>query len=177
MEVILETERLIATRFTINDTSFILELLNTPGWLQFIGDRNVHTQEDAKKYLLNGPIKSYEENGFGLALISLKETHEPIGMCGLIKRETLQGVDIGFAFLPAFAGKGYAYEIASATISYAGKELKLPAVLAIVMPQNLRSIGLLEKIGFKFQKHIRFSDETEPLMLFSTNELLKNKGL
>ena len=167
MEVILETERLRATRFTTNDCAFILQLLNTPGWLQFIGDRKVRTEEDAKTYLLNGPLKSYDENGFGLALITLKSTNKAIGMCGLIKRDTLQGVDIGFAFLPEFIGKGYAHEIAKGTLLYAKEVLHLPAVLAIVMAENKRSVNLLEKIGLQFRENIKLGDDAESLMLYS----------
>lgn len=169
MEIILETERLLARRFTIEDTEFIIRLLNTPGWLQFIGDRNVRTEEEAKNYLLNNPIKSFKENGFGLGMVLLKSTGEPIGMCGLIKREVLQGVDIGFAFLPEYSGKGYAQEIASATLAYAKDKLKLPVVLAIVMPQNERSVNLLHKIGLHFKTMITLAKDGEELMLFSSN--------
>ena len=169
METILETERLLSRQFTIEDTKFIIRLLNTPGWLQFIGDRNVRTEEEAKNYLLNAPIKSFKENGFGLGMVFLKSSGEPIGMCGLIKREALQGVDIGFAFLPEYSGMGYAQEIALATLLYAKEKLNLPVVLAIVMPQNTRSIHLLKKIGLQFQKMIRLAKDGEELMLFSSN--------
>jgi RimJ/RimL family protein N-acetyltransferase len=170
MKLILETERLYARRFELTDTAFILRLLNTPGWLQFIGDRKVYNEEEAKNYLLNIPIKSYKENGFGLCLVALKINHEPIGMCGLIKRESLHGVDIGFAFLPEFTGKGYAFEITAATVLYAKQTLQLPVVLAIVFPNNLKSIKLLKKIGMRFQKQITLPTDSVPVMLFSTIE-------
>ncbi|CAN5797429.1 GNAT family N-acetyltransferase [soil metagenome] len=169
MKIILETERLLSRQFTIEDTAFVIKLLNTPGWMQFIGDRNVRTEEEAKKYLLNSPIKSFKENGFGLGLVLLKNTCEPIGMCGLVKRESLQGVDIGFAFLPEYSGKGYAQEIASATLLYAKETLKVPVVLAIVMPKNERSIKLLHKIGLHFKTMITLTKDGEDLMLFSSN--------
>src|ERR1035437_1379002 len=92
---IIETERLILSHFTPADTAFIIELLNTESWKQFIGDRNIKTEEDARNYLLNGPMKSYAQNNFGLYKVILKEGNTPIGMCGLIKRDTLEDVDIG----------------------------------------------------------------------------------
>ena len=125
-KIVLETDRLTLRQFTIHDTDFIISLLNSPGWLEFIGDRNVKTQEQATDYLLNGPIKSYHENGFGLSLVELKHPQKPIGMCGLLKREYLEHPDIGFAFLPEYSGKGYAYEIAKATMDYAEAMLKMP---------------------------------------------------
>lgn len=113
--LILTTDRLVLRQFSLSDTAFILELLNSPGWINFIGDRGIRTEKDAEEYLLNGPMKSYQKNGFGLAMIALKESGEGIGMCGLIKRESLADVDIGYALLPAYTGQGYAYEIAAAT--------------------------------------------------------------
>ncbi|MES2645982.1 MAG: GNAT family N-acetyltransferase [Bacteroidota bacterium] len=169
MKLILETGRLYARRFELTDTAFILRLLNTPGWLQFIGDRKVYTEEEATTYLLSVPLKSYHENGFGLCLIALKSNNEPIGMCGLIKREALHGVDIGFAFLPEFTGKGYATEIAAATMQHARDILQIPVVLAIVLPSNIKSIRLLKKIGMHYQKQITLPTDAVPVMLFSTN--------
>src|SRR5688572_21540231 len=118
MNYFLETQRLGLREFTRDDAVFIVELLNTPGWLQFIGDRNVKTKEQAIIYLENGPLKSYKENGFGSWMVELKEDKTPIGMCGILRRESLENPDIGFAFLPEYTGKGYAFEIASATLSY-----------------------------------------------------------
>lgn len=167
MKNILETERLILRQFTTDDTKFIVQLLNSPGWLEFIGDRNVKTDEQAIDYLQKGPIKSYKENGFGLSLVETKNDKIPIGMCGLIKRDHLENPDIGFAFLPEFAGKGYAYEIANATMDYAKEVLNINCVLAITTPTNVRSIKLLDKIGLKFIKTVSFPNENEELKLFS----------
>jgi RimJ/RimL family protein N-acetyltransferase len=167
MEYILETERLTLREFTIGDAKFIIQLLNSPGWIEFIGDRNVKTDEQAKDYLLNGPIKSYRENGFGLSLVETKNDKTPLGMCGLLKRDKLENPDIGFAFLPEFTGKGFAYEIAKATMDYAKDVLKMSCVLAITTPTNTASIKLLEKIGLKFKKIFSFPNENEELMLFS----------
>lgn len=168
MKNIIETERLTLREFTTADTQFIIQLLNSPGWLEFIGDRNVKTEEQAVNYLLNGPVKSYRENGFGLSLVESKESKTPIGMCGLIKRDHLDNPDIGFAFLPEFTGKGFAYEIVKATMDYAKDVLNISTVLAVTVPANEKSIKLLEKIGLKFYETITFPGETEELMLFSS---------
>lgn len=167
MMSILETERLILREFTTDDTKFIVELLNSDGWLKYIGDRNVKSEEQAVNYLMNGPIKSYKLHGFGLSLVELKNNKTPIGMCGLIKRENLEYPDIGFAFLPEFMGKGYAFEIANATIIFAKEELKFDKIVAITVSYNKNSIKLLEKIGLKYIKPYFLPYEDEELMLFS----------
>ena len=166
MKIILETERLILREFCSDDSKFIVELLNSSGWLEFIGDRNVKTEEQAIQYLQSGPIKSYELNGYGLSLVELKRDHNPIGMCGIIKRDNLENPDIGFAFLPAYTGMGFAFEIANATMSYASNKLKLKQVLAITVPHNIASRKLLEKIGMKFIKEICLPGNDEKLLLF-----------
>lgn len=166
MKYIFETERLRVREFNTEDASFILELLNTPGWLEFIGDRNVRTDEQARSYLENGPMKSYRENGFGLYMVETKETNTPVGMCGVLKRGTLDHPDIGFAFLPAHGGVGYAKEIAKATLNYADNTLRIPILLAITKPNNRRSIRLLERIGFVFAETFHLNDATDPLLLY-----------
>jgi RimJ/RimL family protein N-acetyltransferase len=167
MKYILETERLRLREFALDDTKFIIELLNSPGWLQFIGDRNVKTEEQATTYLQNGPLKSYIQNGFGLSLVEKKDDNQAIGMCGIIKRDSLDHPDIGFAFLPEHGGKGYAFEMASATLSYAKDKLSIPKVSAITLPANSRSIKLLEKIGLKFVKTFSFPNSNDELLLYS----------
>jgi len=167
MNRILETERLVLRQFELTDAKFIVELVNTPGWLEFIGDRNIRTEDAAISYLQNGPLKSYKESGFGLSMVELKDG-TPIGMCGILKRDTLENPDIGFSFLPAFMGMGYAFEIANATINYAKNKLNLKTILAITVPTNKRSRQLLEKIGLKFIKTIYTPVDNEELMLFST---------
>lgn len=168
MDVVLETERLILRQFTIDDTKFILELVNSQGWIANIGDRNIKTNEQAKAYLQKGPLKSYADNGFGLWLVELKTDKAPIGICGIIKRENLENPDIGFAFLPEFTGKGFAYEIANATLAFAINILKLPVILGITIPTNKASIKLLEKIGLKFNKTFNLPNDPKALLLFST---------
>ena len=171
MQILIETKRLFLRKLTLDDAAFILELLNTPTWLQFIGDRNVHTIEDAENYLKNGTLKSYQENGFGFyGVIEKSETSDRsgqiIGMCGLIKRDSLPAIDIGFAFLPNLISKGFGYEAASATLDYALNTLKIKRIIAIVDPDNEKSIGLIKKIGMQFEKMIKFENEEKELMLF-----------
>lgn len=167
--LILETSRLALREFKTSDADFIIQLVNTPKWIKFIGDRNIKSREDAFGYLENGPFKSYAENGFGLWLVELKASKIPIGMCGLLKRETLQNVDIGFALVPEFFNKGYAHEIASATLDYAKNGLNLKDIIAITNPKNKASIKLLDKIGLSFQKSIT-SETKENLLLLSSSK-------
>jgi [ribosomal protein S5]-alanine N-acetyltransferase len=166
---ILETERLLLRQFTIDDSEFILEILNEPSFIQNIGDRGVRTMEDARSYLRNGPIASYAKNGFGLCAVTLKDSGQSIGMCGLIKRDELKDVDIGYAFLPRFWSKGYALEAASAVKAYAKDVIGLKRIVAIVDPANAGSIRVLEKIGLAFEKMIRLSDDDIELKLFSAD--------
>jgi len=166
---ILETERLILREFDTGDAEFIVELLNSPGWLKFIGNKRVKTLEDARAYIENGPIKSYAENGFGLSMVELKFVGVPVGMCGLVNRDTLDDVDIGFAMLPEFAGTGYGFEIAAATLEYAKTSVGLNRVVAITLEHNRASIALLEKIGLKFERLIDDPVADEKLMLFGIN--------
>ena len=164
---ILETERLILRRFTLDDTAFIIELLNTEGWIKYIGEKNVRTTDQAREYLENGPLKSYRNNVFGLALVELKEDHVPIGMCGLIDREYLDHLDVGFALLPNHTGHGYGFEIVKKTVEHALGELKQEKLFAITLPQNYSSIKLLAKIGFIFDRNVISPDTNEELNLYS----------
>jgi len=164
---ILETDRLLIRQLTVDDANFILELLNDPSFIQNIGDRNVRTVEDAKAYVLNGPVASYAKNGFGLSLVILKATGESIGMCGLIKRDVLEDVDIGYAYLPRYWSKGYAIEAALAMKSYAKETVRLNRLVAIVDPANAGSTRVLEKLGMKFEKMIRLSQNDIELKFFA----------
>jgi RimJ/RimL family protein N-acetyltransferase len=161
------TDRLILREFDLNDAPFIVQILNTPKWIQFIGDRGVKTINDAHHYLLNGPMKSYQTNGFGLMMVALKSDETPIGMCGLIKRDTLEDVDIGFALLPEYEGLGYAFEAASAVMDFGKNEVGLQRIVAITLPENARSVGLLKRIGLTFERMINFPGDGEDLMFFA----------
>ncbi|MFT3936291.1 MAG: GNAT family N-acetyltransferase [Chitinophagaceae bacterium] len=168
MTPILQTDRLLIAQLTINDASFIFELTNSPGWLQYIGDRGIKTIADAENYIITSPMASYAKNGYGLYLVLLKENETPLGICGLIKRDTLENEDIGFAFLPQYTGKGYAYEAASAIMQYEIEKHKLKKILAITLEDNQPSVGLLKKLGLVFHKKITLPPKNEELLLFTT---------
>src|SRR5689334_25306551 len=166
---ILETGRLLLRQLSTEDAEFILELLNEPSFIHNIGDRGIRTIDGANSYLLNGPVASYAKNGFGLYLVQLKETNESIGMCGSIKRDTLEDVDIGYAYLPRFWSKGYAVEAASAVKEYAKNVIGLHRIVAIVDPTNEGSIRVLQKIGLQFEKVVKLSEDDIELKLFGAN--------
>lgn len=167
---VLETKRLIVRRFMVGDAPFILTLLNEPSFLRYIGDRKVRNLEDARQYILNGPVASYERNGFGLCLVELKESQTPIGMCGLLKREELPDPDIGFAFLPDFWNKGFAFEAAAAVLQDARERLRLERILAITSVDNEASIKLLERLGLRFEKMMKLSANSDDVKLFTSTE-------
>jgi RimJ/RimL family protein N-acetyltransferase len=164
---IIETERLFLRELSADeDAEFVLELVNEPGWIRNIGDRGIRTIDEARGYILNGPAKSYEQNNFGLYLVGLKNTGERVGICGLIKRESLEDVDIGFAFLERFWSKGYAVESAAAVMDYGRETLGLKRIVAITIPANRGSIKVLEKIGLHFEKMVKMPTDEEEIMLF-----------
>jgi RimJ/RimL family protein N-acetyltransferase len=163
---VLETDRLVLRRLSVDDAVFILELLNEPSWLRFIGDPGVRTLEDAESYLLKGPIEMYARHGFGLYLTALKADGVPMGMCGLVKREALDDIDIGFAFLPRFWGRGYAHEAAAAVMAHAKAALGLRRVVAIVAPDNRSSLKLLGKLGMRFERMVKLADGGQEIELF-----------
>ena len=144
---VLETARVRLRRLTPDDAAFMLTLLNGESFYRYIGDRGVRTIDEAVAYIATGPLASYEKFGFGLFLAVLKESGASMGICGLLKRDTLEDVDIGFALLPAFWSKGYAIEAAAAVKAYARDTLGLTRIVAIVQPDNVRSLHLLERIG------------------------------
>jgi RimJ/RimL family protein N-acetyltransferase len=163
-----ETERLILRPMTVNDAAFILELLNEPSFIKNIGDRKVRTLDGAKAYITDGPVASYAKNGFGLYLVELMETRESMGMCGLIRRNTLKDVDIGYAFLPRYWSRGYAFEAAIAMKQYA-QEIGLKRLVAVVDPENQPSIHLLEKLGMKYERMVRLSQDDIELKLMAVD--------
>lgn len=163
---VLETERLILRRLHAGDAPFIVELLNDPAWLEHIGDKGVRTLDDARKYLETGPLEMYARLGFGLYLAEGKGNGEPVGLCGVLKRESLEHVDLGFALLPRFRGMGLAFEAASGTMEYALNVLGLSRLVAITSQNNLPSGRLLEKLGFRFERNVRLAADGEELRLY-----------
>jgi [ribosomal protein S5]-alanine N-acetyltransferase len=167
MNAVLKTERLVLRRLTTEDAPFILELLNDRAFLRYIGDKGVRNPADARRYIETGPLASYERHGFGLYRVELKNDGEPVGMCGLLKRDYLPDADIGFALLPAYRSKGYTLEAASAVLSHARDTLRLERVLAITSPDNVVSIGLLERLGFRFERMARPAENEAEVKVFS----------
>lgn len=165
---VLETERLVLRRLTAEDAAFILELVNDPDWIRFIGDRGVRTLEAARDYISNNLLAMYERHGFGLYLTELKGEGVPVGICGLIKRDSLEDVDVGFAFLPQFRGKGYGYESAAGVLEYGRKTLGLKRIVAITSLDNSGSAKLLDKLGFTYERTMRLSKDGEEVFLFAS---------
>jgi RimJ/RimL family protein N-acetyltransferase len=167
MNDVVETTRLRLRRLTVDDGEFILELLTDPSFLRHIGDRGVRSLEDARRYIVNGPMASYEQHGFGLYLTVRKEDEAPIGICGLLKRESLADVDVGFAFLPRYWSKGYALESARAVVDYGRDVLGLDRIVAVTKNDNERSILVLRKLGMRFEGLVRLSETGPELALYA----------
>lgn len=167
---VIETERLSLREMSERDAAFMLELLNDTDFKRFIADRGVRTLEGAARYIEERFAESYRQHGFGLWLVETKEGREAAGICGLLNRgEPVPGVEVGYAFLPSFRGKGYAYEAASAAKAYARDALKLPRLHAVVNPDNDASIRVLEKLGMRFERMVRLMGEEFDIKLFSTD--------
>lgn len=162
----LETSRLFLRPYVEADAPFTYELLNSPPWLKYIGDRGVRNIEDAKRYIREKIVKSYAINNMGMCAVVEKSSEKTIGSCGLVKRDFLPHPDLGFAFLPGYEGKGYGFESASAVVDFSKNKLKLKRLLAITLEINLASIGLLKKLGFEFQKNVTFEDGGEELQMY-----------
>ena len=165
-DIVLETDRLLLRRLRPDDAAFILELVNDPDWLRYIGDKGVRNLDDARGYIENGPMVMYAKVGFGLWRVERKDGGEPIGICGLIKRDTLDDIDIGFAYLPRFRGFGYAREAARATLEHGARQIGLRRIIAITSPDNAASGRLLEAIGLKFERLLDLS-RTDPVCLYA----------
>jgi RimJ/RimL family protein N-acetyltransferase len=163
---VIDTARLNLRELGVHDAPFILQLLNEGGFLRFIGDKGVRTLANAREYILNGPCDSYRRFGFGLYLVSLRHDGTPVGICGLVKREALPDVDVGFAFLERHWSKGYASESASAVLEYARLTLGLRRIVAITAVENAASMAVLEKIGLKLERRIRLVEDGPELNLF-----------
>jgi len=170
--IVVQTERLTLRRLTTEDAGFMLEVLNDPSFVRYIGDRGVRTLEQSRDYLLKGPLDSYARHGYGLYLVQLRDSEVPIGLCGLVKRDYLPATDIGFSFLPAFWSKGYALEAALAIKKHARGDAGLAQLLAITSQDNAASISLLKKLGFEFERLITAPGETVEINLF-TVELVR----
>ena len=165
---ILQTERLLLSRLSYADCEFIVELLNEPSFKRYIGDKKVRSHEDAKEYLRNGPVGSYERHGFGMFLVRDRIDSTPMGMCGLVKREEFDAPDVGFAFLQRFWAKGYAVESAIAVLEYGKNVLQLPRIIAMVDPDNGASVRLVAKLGMTFETMVRMPEESQDIKMYTT---------
>ncbi|WP_405384492.1 GNAT family N-acetyltransferase [Maribacter sp. LLG6340-A2] len=162
----MNTTRLQLLPIGLDDAGFIYELLNSEGWLKFIGDKQIATIKKAEEYIVNNLMPSYEKHGFGLLKVCLGNG-VPIGICGLLKRDYLDYVDLGFAFLPAYEGFGYAYEASNAMVQFGKNQLKSSSILAICKESNTRSLALLNKLGFTKKDKIQPQPDAEELLLLS----------
>jgi len=163
--VVIQTARLVLRQLELSDAAFVLELLNEADFLRFIGDKGVTTLDGAREYILKGPVDSYGRHGFGLYATCLLDG-TPIGICGLVKREGLADVDVGFAFLSRYRSKGYAVESAAAVLEHARRVLRMQRIVAISSPDNAASIAVLERIGLKFERVIRLAEHSPELKLY-----------
>jgi len=166
--LICETERLRVSHFSLEDAGFILRLLNEPSFIRNIADKQVRTLEDARAYLRDGPMSSYGRNGFGLCRVALTDTGEAIGMCGLIRRDGRDDVDIGYALLPEYCGKGFAAEAVRGVLASDALRHGLRRVVAVVNPDNTDSIRVLENAGFQFETMVVMPGETTAIRQFAT---------
>ena len=168
MALVVQTARLALRHLEARDAPFILALVNDPAWLRFIGDRGVRDVEAARRYIEDKIIAMYERHGFGLWMVEDREDGRPMGICGLVKRDTLPEVDLGFAFMPEFRGRGLAYEAATASRDYAVGELGIGRLLAITSPLNLDSIRLLERLGFVRERDMPWAgDEKDVVAVYA----------
>jgi len=165
--VLLETPRLILRQFSLEDAPFIFALVNDPDWLKHIGDRNVRNLNDARGYIAKG-MDAFERQGYGMCVVELKSTGEPAGVAGLIKRDSLEDVDLGFAYLAQYRGQGYASESAAAVLEHGRRVLGMKRIVAIVSEANQPSIRLLEKLGMRFERRIRLPGDDEEIRLYAT---------
>lgn len=164
--IAIDTERLRLREFNESDAAFVLRLVNEPSFLRYIGDRGVRSIEDARRYIADGPVSGYARYGHGLLCVIRKSDGVAVGMCGVLKRDTLPEPDVGFSFVPEHWSQGYAFESASAVMKHAREVLRLGRILAITTIDNESSIRLLGKLGFRFDRLVKVGDDATELRLF-----------
>ena len=161
------TERLAIRPFTEGDAAFVLELVNDADWQRFIGDKNVHSLDEARRYLRDGPMAMWARRGHGLCCVERTSDGTAVGMCGLIKRDTLDDIDLGFAFLPTARGQGFAREAAAATLAHGFSTLGLTRIVAITDIDNQASARVLESVGLRFERLLPVGADGKALRLFA----------
>jgi RimJ/RimL family protein N-acetyltransferase len=164
---VLETKRLLLSRFSYDDCEFIHELVNEHSFKRFIGDKNVNSLDDARRYLREGPITMYDKFGYGLFLVNLRGAARAAGICGLVKREAFDDPDIGFAFLERYRGNGYATESATAVLAHGFEVLNLQRIIALADVGNENSVRLLQRLGFVYERKVRMPEDDHDIDLFS----------
>lgn len=164
---VLKTEKLALYHLTTADADFMVELMNEPGFIHYVADRGIRTTADAASYLSDKIIPSYAKIGFGFYRVELKEAGQPIGICGLAKRDTLEEVDIGFAILERNSGQGYAFEAAAATMQFGGAVLGLKSIIGVTAPDNHASIHLLNKLGLSYCERVYIPGFAGERLIFS----------
>lgn len=165
--LIAETERLRIRRMTTDDAGFILNLVNQPSFLEHIGNKGVKDLEDAKRFILAGPWTQHADRGFGQFVVELRDGSEPVGVCGVLFRESLDVCDIGCAFLPAYWRRGYAFESAMAVMEYGRTTLAIDTIVGLTSEENIASIKALEKLGMSFERMVKMSDDDPGTALYS----------
>ncbi len=163
----LQTERLTLRWVAPGDEALLLAVWNDPAFIRNVGDRGIRTIEQTSEALANGPLKLYEKHGYGPYRVALADSDEPIGICGLFKRENLDDPDIGFGLLPDYCGKGLAYEAAAAVFDHARNGLGLKRIVAIVSPGNAPSIGLIEKLGLRFENMLLMPGDDKEICVYA----------
>jgi len=176
--IVCASARLRLRHLRDSDAPFVLVLLNEPDFIRNIGDRQVRTLEDARRYIQHGPMVSYSQHGFGLFLVELRDSGEPIGICGLLKRDYLPDVDVGFALREGYRGHGFAFEAAAAAMRHGQEDLGISRIVAITSPDNHGSMKVLRKLGLEFERTLRIPDQTRETCLFTpgVRSLLADKG-
>ena len=162
----LDTARLRLRRLTLDDAGLMLAVWNDPAFVRYVGDRGIHAIEEARAELQTGALKLYEEYGYGPYRVGLRPADTAIGICGLFRRDGLAEADIGYAVLPAYCGNGYAYEAASAVLEHARSDLGMRRLIAIISPDNAPSIGLIKKLGLRFERMHRMHDEDDEVCIY-----------
>ncbi|MCG7517454.1 GNAT family N-acetyltransferase [Vibrio sp. MMH1-50] len=163
----LTTKRLTLRLVSVEDAPFILELYNQPDFYRFVGDKQIRTLEEAKRYIQDNMLRMQELKGVSLLVVETNHDKQPVGICGLVKRDTLTAFDIGYGYLPSAYGKGYAKEAASVVVDFAREQMNVENLVAITNNDNIRSISLLEKLGFQFERVEQTYDNGRTLQLYT----------
>jgi RimJ/RimL family protein N-acetyltransferase len=166
-ESTLQTERLSLRRLTLEDADLMLAVWNDPAFYKYVGDRGIRTREQAQEAMAAGALQLYENYGYGPFRVALRESDQPIGICGLFRREGFDDPDIGWSVLPDHGGKGFAFEAGTAVLNYAFEELALNYVVAFISAENMPSIGLAKKLGLRYERMTRMVGDEEDVCLYS----------